>query len=152
MLFFHWVCAIVFYLLKRWGINYRMVLLEEDKVMGSFQSFFRSASILTTVFLALFLVYTLYRLDYIEGYDGIANMGYYMWLINFAYLLNPFKILNHHSRFFFLTLFKKFVLSPFNPMTPSIVFFTIMIGSFAQPFNDFIFTVSSIFNSEKSTC
>lgn len=149
---FNWVCAVVFYLLNRWNINYRLVMLEGDKCLGKCQDFFRSSSILTTIYLILFLVYTLYRLEYIEGYDQIDNFGYFMWIIDIVYVINPFKVLNYHSRFYFLSLIKKVGISPFNPMNMRILFVTFIIGSFAQPLNDLAFTISSLKVEKLSSC
>jgi hypothetical protein len=56
LIIFNWVCATVFYLMKHWNINYQLVLLEDDKVLGNASQFFKSASILTAIFLVLFLV------------------------------------------------------------------------------------------------
>lgn len=152
MIIFNWVCAIVFFLLHRWGINYKLVLLEENQIVGKYQSFFRSACLLTAIYLVLFLVYLLKQLHYINDYDHLVNLGYYMWIVNIIFMLNPFKILNSESRAYFLNLLKEMLISPFCPMNSRILFFTLMIGSFAQPFNDFAFTICSLRNESQANC
>lgn len=147
LIIFNWVCAIVFYLLSRWNINYKLVLLEDDKTIGRASQFFKTAVILSVIFLLLFLVDILYRLNYFQGHDHINYLGYYMWLINIAFLLNPFKMLNYQSRIYFIYMFKKVLISPFRPMDLRILFLTTIISSFAQPINDFAFTISTLVNN-----
>lgn len=150
LIIFNWVCAVVCYLLTRWKINYKLVLLEDDKVVGSSSKFFKSSCFLTAIYLVLFLIELLHRLQYIQGYEQLDSMAYFMWIINTAFFLNPLKVLNYNSRFYFLTLIKKILLSPFNLMNMLIFFVTMILGSFAQPLNDFIFTLSSLAQHDKA--
>jgi len=71
-------------------------------------------------------------------------MGYYMWIINIVFLLNPFKIMNYEGRRYFLKLFVKTILTLFRPMNMNIFFLAIIIGSFVQPFSDFAFTICQV--------
>lgn len=119
-------------------------------MVGSASQFFKSASLMTAIYLVLFLVEMLHRLRYFEGHSQIDNMAYFMWIINTAFFLNPFKVLNYNSRFYFLYLIKKVIVSPFNLMNMRIFFITMILGSFAQPLNDFIFTISSLAYHEKA--
>ena len=144
MIWFNWVCAVVFFVLEHLGINYRMILLEDSCFIEKYQSFIRSASLMTAIYLVLFFVYLLKATDYITGYEWISNLGYYMWIINIVYMLNPFKILNYHSRKYFLYLLCKNLLCLLRPMNLNILFVAIIIGSMAQPMNDLVFTLCSL--------
>ena len=118
-----------------------MILLEKNTFIPRYQSFFWTASILSAIYLILFFIYLLGELNYITGYPSLKRLGYYVWIINIAFLLNPFKIMNYNGRKYFLVLFWKFVISIFRPMTVNLVFLSVTIGSFVQPFSDFAFTV-----------
>lgn len=67
-----------------------------------------------------------------------------MWIINIVFLLNPFKILNYQSRVYFLNLLKKMIFFEKSPNNFQIAFFSLIIASCAQPFNDFAFTACSV--------
>ncbi len=71
-------------------------------------------------------------------------MGYYMWIINIVFLLNPFKVLNYEGRKYFLILIYKFFMTLFCPMNMNIFFVAIIVASFVQPFSDFAFSVCKI--------
>lgn len=58
------------------------------------QAFFFTASVMSAIYLTLFMVYLLFKLNLISG-SGLENLGMYMWIINIVFLLNPFKILNY---------------------------------------------------------
>lgn len=152
LIIFNWVCAVVFYLLTRWNINYKLVIMEDHCTLGNASQFFKTAAILTVIYLILFLVDILYRLQYFSGQDHLNYLGYYMWLINVVFLINPFKIFNYQSRVYFMYMFKKVLISPFQPMNLKIFFTTTILSSFAQPLNDFSFTISSLINYDKPTC
>lgn len=118
-----------------------MILIEEDTFIPKYTTFLLTASILSAIYLTLFLIYVLYKLNIISNHAGIENMGYYMWIINIVFLLNPFKVLNYEGRRYFLKLIYKFIMTLFIPMNMNIFFVAIIIGSFVQPFSDFAFTV-----------
>ena len=107
---------------------------------------------MTAIYLVLFFVYLLNATGYITGYPWISNFGYYMWIINIVYILNPFKILNYHSRIYFLYLLCKNLICPFKPINMNIFFLGIIIGSFAQPMNDLVFTICSLRYSDELIC
>lgn len=67
-------------------------------------------------------------------------MGFYMWIINIVFLLNPFRILNYEGRRYFIRLFIRVLLTFFFPMNANLFFMGIIIGSFVQPFSDLAFT------------
>lgn len=81
-------------LCNKYKINYRMILIEEDTYIPKHQAFFFTASVMSAIYLTLFMVYLLFKLNLILG-SGLENLGMYMWIINIAFLLNPFKILNY---------------------------------------------------------
>jgi ABC-type long-subunit fatty acid transport system fused permease/ATPase subunit len=118
-----------------------MILIEDDIFMPKYETFFLTASILSAVYLILFLVYLLYKLQIITGHESIQNLGFYMCIINIVFLLNPFKILNYEGRRYYLTMLGKFMISFFRPMNMNIYAFATTIGSFVQPFSDFSYTV-----------
>jgi hypothetical protein len=152
MIWFNWVCAVVLFVFDHTGINYRMILMEDGFFLEKYQSFIRSASLMTAIYLILFLVYLLNATGYITGYPWISNFGYYMWIINIAYILNPFQILNYHSRKYFVYMLWKNLICPFRPMNLNIFFLGLIIGSFAQPMNDLIFTICSLRYSDELVC
>ena len=121
-----------------------MILMEDGFFLEKYQSFIRSASLMTAIYLIMFLVYLLKATDYIVGYEWILNFGYYMWIINLVYLFNPLKILNYHSRKYFIYMFYKNIICLFRPMNLNIFFLALIIGSMAQPMNDLIFTLCSL--------
>ena len=55
----------VFFLLNYSGVNYKLALLENDQVIGKYQPFFWTASLLSAIYLSLFLLYLLHQLNYI---------------------------------------------------------------------------------------
>ena len=118
--------------------------MEDGFVMEKYQSFIWSASFLSAIYLSLFLVYLLKELNYITGYDGLSNLGYYMWIINVVFMLNPLKILNWQSRRYFIYMFAKNLICPLRPMNMNIFFLGLIIGSFAQPMNDLAYTLCSL--------
>lgn len=59
LIWFNWVFALAFYLLVKCKINYKLVLLEKDNIVGKYQSFFWTASLLSTIYMLLFLTYLL---------------------------------------------------------------------------------------------
>jgi hypothetical protein len=126
--------------------------MENHRTLGNASQFFKTAAILTVIYLILFLVDILYRLKYFEGHEHFNYLGYYMWLLNVIFILNPFRILNYQSRLYFLYMLKKVAISPFRPMNLKIFFTTTIISSFAQPLNDFSFTIFSLINNDKATC
>lgn len=107
---------------------------------------------LSAIYLVLFLVYLLHQLNYIVGYDHLAYLGYYMWGINIVFMLNPFKILNYHSRVYFMNILLKNLQLLWRPMNFNLFFLGMIMGSFAQPMNDFAFTACQFFYKDKSTC
>ena len=118
--------------------------------MEKYQSFIWTASFLSAIYLSLFLVYLLKELNYITGNEWLSNLGYYMWLINIAFMLNPFKVMNWQSRKYFLYMFAKNLVCLFTKMNMNIFFLGLIIGSFAQPMNDMTFTLCSLkYNDEK---
>jgi hypothetical protein len=139
-------------LMKKFRINYRMILIEDDMFIPKHETFFFSASILSAIYLILFLIYLLYKLQIISGSSSFQNMGFYMWIINVTYLLNPFPFLNYEGRRYFLRLLGKFMLSLFRPMNMNIFFVAIIVGSFVQPFSDFSFTVCEAIYAERMDC
>jgi hypothetical protein len=126
-------------LCDKFRINYRMILLEDSMFLPKHQAFFFTASVLSAIYLTLFMVYLLFKLGMINGH-GLDNLGMYMWIINIAFLFNPFRVLNYEGRRYFLILFGKVLLSLFRPMNMNIFFLAIIVGSFVQPFSDFAFT------------
>ena len=149
---FSWVLAFLTYLYQRLGINYRMILLEENKYLESPESFFMTASVLSAVYLVLFLVYLLKQLNYIVGFDHLNNLGYYMWGINIAFMLNPFKILNYHTRIYFMDVLLKNLQLLWRPMNLNLFLVGMIMGSCAQPLNDFAFTSCQLIYNHKETC
>jgi hypothetical protein len=117
-----------------------MILIEDDLFLPSPRTFFLNASILSAIYLTLFLVYLLQQIGIIAEEHILKKLGYFMWGVNLVYLLNPFKVLNYEGRRYFLTLLWKFMMSLFRPMNMNIFFVAIIIGSFVQPFSDFAFT------------
>lgn len=75
-----------------------------------------------------------------------------MWGINFAFLFNPFKILNYEGRRYFIKLFAQVVVSIFRPMDMNIFFLAIIIGSMVQPFSDTSYTICSVIYGLQSNC
>ena len=144
--------AFLTYLYQRLGINYRMILLEENKYLESPESFFMTASVLSAVYLVLFLVYLLKQLNYIVGFDHLNNLGYYMWGINIAFMLNPFKILNYHTRIYFMDVLLKNLQLLWRPMNLNLFLVGMIMGSCAQPLNDFTFTSCQLIYNHKKTC
>ena len=71
-----------------------MILIEEDTFIPKHQAFFYTASVMSAIYLTLFMVYLLNKLKMIS-LSGLDNLGMYMWIINIVFLLNPFKILNY---------------------------------------------------------
>jgi xenotropic and polytropic retrovirus receptor 1 len=152
VIIFNWVCCMTFYFMEKWGINYRMILMEDDYIVGNPYSFFVTATGITAIYLVLFLMYTLKRLGIIEGHPGIDDLGYIMWLILAVFLFCPFKILNWRSRFYFLMMFRKVLTSPFLPMNSRILFMTFIVGSLVQFYNDFSFTICALRYNDFPTC
>ena len=95
LIFMNWVAAIVFSLFDYCKINYRLILTEFDTFVSKPQTFFQTAFILSSVYLTLFLVYLLKAGNIIDGHESLMNLGYFMWLINIIFMLNPFKVLNY---------------------------------------------------------
>lgn len=133
-------------------VNYRMILTEGDCCLPGPQSFFLSASVLSALYLALFLVYLLHQLGVVSGHPFISKLGYAAWAINLAFLLCPLRILNFEGRRYFLKLFGKFLASLFRPMNMNIFFVAIIVGSFVQPFADFAFTICQAAYGEERDC
>lgn len=133
-------------------VNYRMILTEDDSCLPGPQSFFLSASLLSALYLALFLVYLLHQLEVIGGHSSIAKLGYAAWVINIIFLLCPLRILNYEGRRYFLILFGKFLASLIRPMNMNIFFVAIVVGSFVQPFSDFAFTLCQVVYREEREC
>jgi len=129
-----------------------MILMEDGFFLEKYQSFIRSASLMTAIYLILFFIYLLEATGYIVGYPWISNFGYYMWIINICYILNPFKILNYHSRKYFVYMLWKNLICPFRPMNLNIFFLGLIIGSMAQPMNDLIFTLCSLKYQSEIIC
>lgn len=98
----NWVIGIVLFLFDYFKINYRLVLLEADTFVPKPQAFLKTAVTLSAVYLILFLIYLFKAVGVIKGYDLLHHLGYFMWLINLCFLLNPFKIMNYEGRRYFL--------------------------------------------------
>jgi hypothetical protein len=152
LIYFNWIIGIVFWLFEKFRINYRLILTEEDTFLPNHQAFFLTASILSAIYLTLFLAYLLFELNIICEDSKIEHIGFLMWAINMSFLLNPFKVLNYEGRRYFLKLFYKCVISICKPMNDNIFFLSIIIGSFVQPFSDFAFFVCQIASFEKKDC
>jgi hypothetical protein len=91
-------------------------------------------------------------MGYIASYGFIANLGYVMWGINICFMLNPFKVLNYNSRWYFINLLKKFLMCLFIPMNFNIFFIGMVLGSCAQPMNDLAFTACMVVRGNQQTC
>jgi hypothetical protein len=144
LIMMNWVIGIVLFLFDFFKINYRLVMIEVDTFVPRPQAFLLTATILSAIYLILFLIYMLKAVGTIEGYGLIQHLGYFVWLINILFLLNPFKILNYDGRVYFLKLFGKVLISLFRPMNLNILLVALMMGSFVQPFSDFAFTVCQL--------
>jgi len=59
LIYFNWILGIVFYLLNKFKINYKLILIEDDTFVPKHQSFFFSATIMSAIYLFLFAVYIL---------------------------------------------------------------------------------------------
>lgn len=143
-IFLNWIIGIVLAFFDHFKINYRMILIDGDAYLPRPQAFLFTAMILSTIFLVLFLVYLLKAADLIDGYDQLLNLGYYMWLINIAFVLNPFRILNYEGRRYFLKTFLKVLTSFISQIGLNTNFFVLIMISYTQPFSDFIFTILSL--------
>ena len=75
-----------------------------------------------------------------------------MWLINIAFMLNPLKVMNWKSRKYFLYMFAKNLVCLFTKMNMNIFFLGLIIGSFAQPMNDMVFTLCSLKYHDEKLC
>lgn len=82
----------------------------------------------------------------------MSNLGYYMWLINLIYFINPLKILNYQSRRYFRNLLWKNFICLFYPMNMNIFLLAIVISSFTQPFNDLTFTICTLKTYDQLYC
>ena len=104
------------------------------------------------MYLVLFLVYLLHELGYIVGYDHIKYLGYYMWGANIAFMLNPFKVLNYHSRIYFMDVLFKNLKLLFRPINFNLFLLGMIMGSCAQPLNDFAFTACQLIYDDLPRC
>jgi hypothetical protein len=152
LIWFNWVCAVVFCILDHLGINYRMILMENGFFIEKYQSFIWTASFLSAIYLGLFLVYMLNSLNYITNQPWLSNLGYYMWIINVVFMLNPLKVFNYHSRMWFIYMLWRFVKTVVAPMNMSIFFISIILASCAQPVNDMAFTLCSLRYNDETIC
>ena len=107
---------------------------------------------LSAIFLVLFLVYLLKQLNYLVGYDHLRYLPYYMWGINIVFMLNPIKILNYHTRIYFMDILLKNLQLMWRPINFNLYFLGLVMGSFAQPINDFSFTACQLIHNDKKTC
>jgi len=140
LLCFNWIMGLVLTIFDRLRINYRLILIDHDRFIGKPQSFFMTATILSAIYLLLFLIFTLKSLNLIQGYDHLINLGYYMWLINIVFMLNPFKVMNYDSRKYFLSIIWQILLSYVTHCSINVYINTIVMGSWVQPFSDLYFT------------
>jgi hypothetical protein len=98
----NWVIGIVLLLFDYFKINYRLVLLEADTFMPKPQAFLKTAVTLSAIYLILFLVYLIKADGIIQDNELMRHLGYFMWLINLCFLLNPCKIMNYEGRRYFI--------------------------------------------------
>lgn len=112
MLYTNWILTLVFYLCERFKLNYKLLLLEGDCFIPRPQSFFLSATVMTAVYLVLFGLFMANELKVINV-QGLHMLGYYQWIFNIVFILNPIKIINYEGRRYYVTLFIKLILSPF---------------------------------------
>lgn len=75
-----------------------------------------------------------------------------MWVINLVYLINPIKVLNYHSRMYFLMLVAKNLISPLRPMNLNIFLMAMILASYVQPFNDLVFTICTLRTYDQAEC
>jgi hypothetical protein len=93
--------AITLYILSKWKINYRLILMDGDTFVPKHQRFFTTASILSAIYLILFAIYLLAELKIIAS-SILTQLGYLMWIINIIFLLAPLRIFNYEGRRYFL--------------------------------------------------
>lgn len=95
---------------------------------------------MTAIYLILFGIFMINELKVIDV-PGLSKLGYYQWIFNIVFILNPFKVLNYQARRYFLIMVFKVLASPFFDFTFSAFFVSLVIGSWTQPFSDFSYTI-----------
>lgn len=116
------------------------------------QAFLKTAVTLSAIYLVLFLVYLFKAVGIINGSPLIRHLGYFMWMINLLFLLNPLKIMNYEGRRYFVSLLAKVFVSIFRPMNLNIFLVAMIMGSFVQPFTDLAFTACSLAYNQTHDC
>lgn len=106
---------------------------------------------MTAVYLILFGLFIINELKVIDV-QGLHLLGYYQWIFNIVFLLNPFKIINYEGRRYYVTVFLKLMIAPFRSFNFRIYLLSLLFSSWTQPFSDFSYTICKAIYASESTC
>lgn len=141
-LIYMWILALNAYMFERHHINHKLIFKFTDYHASTSTEAFYRASIFSSVYLILFLLYIIqrvYNTDFFPG--GRVYLGGIVWIMFVVYVIFPFKLFNWKGRLYMWKVIVQCIIAPFTGVTFPIVWTTDQFISLVNPLKDFAYTI-----------